>query len=243
MSIVAPTPTSVYLYYDHNDFLIYVGITSRGVKRQVEHNASKEWWQFVARQEVEHFDTRPEAAARERFLIETHTPPFNTQHNRAADQVRSAYLLFRAAHSQPMRLRDAVRAMEQKMWLDVHQQEPGKELILRTRLSDVPVSAMVSMPDGPCPRVYGFKKSVNKVIRITRAGPITLLHLGTQTQHPLLDAYAVIRFGTSAQSIHIRNVHVRLDHSDPTRCNSRCSRTKGDRPEVRWVRPDGEGRA
>ena len=35
MSIV--TPTSVYLYYDQHDILIYVGITSRGVRRNIEH--------------------------------------------------------------------------------------------------------------------------------------------------------------------------------------------------------------
>lgn len=242
MSIVTPTPTSVYLYYDHNDFLIYVGVTSRGIKRQVEHNTSKDWWQFVTRQEVEHFADRPEAMARERDLIVLHTPPFNTQHNPAASDVRSAYLLFRAAHSQPMKLRDAVRAMEQKLWLDVHRQEPGQQLVLRTQLSDVSVTAAMEMPEGPTPRVFGFKKAVSKVHKVTKAGPLALLHLGTQTQHPLLDAYATVKFD-NRQRLVLRNVHVRLDHSDPTLCASRCSAQKKTRSEVRWIRPDGEGRA
>ena len=73
--------TSVYLYYDANGVLIYVGITSRGVRRQREHEREKPWWKFTARQEIEHFPTRREALEREGFLIRAFSPPFNTQHN------------------------------------------------------------------------------------------------------------------------------------------------------------------
>lgn len=84
--------TSVYLYYDARGSLIYVGITKRGQGRQLEHNAKAEWWSFVARQEVEHYGTRDEAALREKFLIRDHRPPFNQRHNKGWEQLRAAYL-------------------------------------------------------------------------------------------------------------------------------------------------------
>ena len=86
------TPTSVYLYYDRAGLLIYVGITSRGITRNRQHNATKEWWPFVYSQTVEHYATRAEAAQRERSLIVRNEPPFNIQHNRRAASVKALYL-------------------------------------------------------------------------------------------------------------------------------------------------------
>lgn len=83
--------TSVYLYFDASDILIYVGITSRGIKRQREHERDKPWWGFTRRQEIEHFDNKEDAIERERSLIATYSPPFNTQHNTDSSQ-RDAYL-------------------------------------------------------------------------------------------------------------------------------------------------------
>lgn len=84
--------TSVYLYYDRADVLIYVGITKRGMARNVEHNLRRPWWQHVARQEVEHFSTRGAAHRREIELIEAFSPPFNVQHNRQHHEMLAAYL-------------------------------------------------------------------------------------------------------------------------------------------------------
>lgn len=92
MSILAPSPTSVYLYRDADETLIYVGVTSRGIKRNREHDRTKEWWPFVATQEVEHHADRRSALARERELIETFAPPFNTTHNPLAAVARDTYL-------------------------------------------------------------------------------------------------------------------------------------------------------
>jgi len=92
-----PTPdveagaTSVYIYRDALHRIIYIGITSRGVSRQVEHNRDKSWWPYVARQDIEHYPSRDEALARERFLISTFRPPFNSQHNPEAEHARAAY--------------------------------------------------------------------------------------------------------------------------------------------------------
>jgi predicted GIY-YIG superfamily endonuclease len=88
--------TSVYRYYDHNDLLLYVGITRRGIARNVEHNDSKAWWQYVTRQEVEHFPTRRAAIQAEKRLIQTYRPPFNTQHNPTHREDRAAYEAFAA---------------------------------------------------------------------------------------------------------------------------------------------------
>jgi predicted GIY-YIG superfamily endonuclease len=96
MNSISPTmasdATSIYLYFDKGGILLYVGITSRGISRNVEHNRSKDWWQYVARQEVVHLPTREQALSSERELILLHRPPFNTQHNPDHKVMRSAYL-------------------------------------------------------------------------------------------------------------------------------------------------------
>lgn len=93
------TATSVYRYYDENGVLLYVGITSRGIARNSEHNTSKDWWKYVTAQEVEHYTTRRGAMARERELITSRRPPFNKQHNPDAGPLREAYLKMRAMKS------------------------------------------------------------------------------------------------------------------------------------------------
>lgn len=222
MDIVAPT--SVYLYYDRNDILIYVGITSRGIKRNFEHNTTKDWWPFVARQEVEHFDTRQEAAAREKSLISAHCPPFNIQHNPAHAQIRTAYLLFAAAQSQPAKWREAARAMQMRLDLDVHEFGDYAHIVLRTRVDDASVVAVLEpakYPPTSRPRVLGYKK-VRGVTAVEKRGPLALIHLSATRSHPLLDAFANVQYGPKQQTLVIRNVHIRLDHSDTSLCNKTC---------------------
>ena len=133
-------PTSVYRYYDDRDVLIYVGITKRGTVRNFEHNKRADWWPYVARQEVDHFPTRTEAADRERGLIRLHCPPFNRQHNPHAAEIRAAYLAWRSGPvEEPAAL---ARWLDRKLPLlpiDQH----GSQLLLRTRLEHSSVARLI----------------------------------------------------------------------------------------------------
>ena len=92
-SSVDKTPTSLYKYFDHDDVLLYVGITSRGVARNTEHNKSKSWWQYVVRQTVEHHRNRKSAEEREAALIKKFAPPFNKRGNFDYKEANAAYLM------------------------------------------------------------------------------------------------------------------------------------------------------
>lgn len=84
--------TSVYQYFDARGVILYAGITAQGPGRQNQHNKTAEWWDFVASQAVEHYDTREVAQARETMLIRQHRPPFNRQQNPDHPKLRGAYL-------------------------------------------------------------------------------------------------------------------------------------------------------
>lgn len=89
---VESDPTSVYKYFDARRILIYVGITGVGIARNRQHNESKEWWQHVVSQEIEHFNSRELAHEREVQLIDKYRPPFNKQHNKDHAAARRFYL-------------------------------------------------------------------------------------------------------------------------------------------------------
>jgi hypothetical protein len=74
---VAVGPFLVYRLLDRYGRLLYVGLTERGPMRLVEHAHRKAWWPFVVRVTFERFGSRAEAAARERFTIQTENPVYN----------------------------------------------------------------------------------------------------------------------------------------------------------------------
>lgn len=90
-------PTSVYRYFDSSGVLIYVGITGTATARNRQHNDDKEWWPWVAKQEIEHFPSRSEALGREKTLISQFRPPFNKVHNQHSAAIRTAYVAARQA--------------------------------------------------------------------------------------------------------------------------------------------------
>ena len=74
-------PTTVYKFYGEDDELLYIGITGTGLRRIGQHRRNAEFWSKSTRIELEHFDTRTDALDRERELIRSLKPPFNTIHN------------------------------------------------------------------------------------------------------------------------------------------------------------------
>lgn len=120
--MTALSPTSVYRYYDRDGLLIYVGITSRGARRNYEHNTSKDWWPYVARQEVDHYETRALALRHERSLIIRHRPPFNRQHNPDADATRAVYVAY--ADATEADALGAWRAAKKRMTFKMHEVHP-----------------------------------------------------------------------------------------------------------------------
>lgn len=73
----------VYLCFDRRRRLLYVGVTSDGMQRfRQGHGKRAAWWRDVVSIEVEHFDTRDAALARERDLIRSAFPEHNVVHAR-----------------------------------------------------------------------------------------------------------------------------------------------------------------
>lgn len=72
--------TTLYRFYDAEDLLLYVGITSVGPSRWSEHEANREWWARVVRVAVEQYPDRASAMAAERTAILAEQPMYNTVH-------------------------------------------------------------------------------------------------------------------------------------------------------------------
>lgn len=70
-------PTDVYLLYDEDGALLYVGISLTVAQRMGQHRGSKSWWSDVRRIEVDHFPNRAEALEAEAELIDEWRPPHN----------------------------------------------------------------------------------------------------------------------------------------------------------------------
>ncbi len=75
---------SLYRFYDAQDVLLYVGVTSVGPSRWIDHEDHRAWWIQVVRTTVQHFPSREEAFAAERAAIQSERPT----HNRTYHPVR-----------------------------------------------------------------------------------------------------------------------------------------------------------
>lgn len=112
-------PASLYQYFDRNGLLLYVGITSRGISRNREHNADKSWWKYVARQEVAHFPDRASAISAEKALIVQRRPPFNKQHNLEHESLVQAYEAFAKAQAEARSAGNIMQEMKGRLPLKV----------------------------------------------------------------------------------------------------------------------------
>lgn len=182
------TPTSVYLYYDAYDVLVYVGITSRGIGRNHEHNRSKSWWKHVARQEVEHFPDRDTAHAREVALIERYTPPFNTQHNQEHAAMRAAYesVTQRAIGSDPLEL---ARSLGKSIPLTIL--ERGQNLhILRTHAEHSIIATRMHLREAKQAKVIAGEERIGHIRKVETRGPFALIHVTIRTGYEAFSASA-----------------------------------------------------
>jgi excinuclease UvrABC nuclease subunit len=68
----------VYVAYDLQGRVVYVGLSDNVLGRLGEHSRYKGWWRGVAKVEFWEFDNRAEAARYEQAMIATHQPPGNT---------------------------------------------------------------------------------------------------------------------------------------------------------------------
>lgn len=71
----------LYRFYDRNNRLLYVGITSDTRVRFRQHAESKKWWPDVAVREITHYPTRPDLAAAEIVAIKRERPLYNIAHS------------------------------------------------------------------------------------------------------------------------------------------------------------------
>lgn len=168
-------PTSVYRYYDQYDILIYVGVTSRGVARNREHNLDKDWWPFVARQEVDHLATRELALRHEAELIQQFRPPFNTRHNPEAATMRAAYLDFAKSVPHVANPVDLLRLMNGRLSLDVVESDGQCRYTLRTRLVDAEVARRLRHV--PSVKVNRGGPRIGHVEKLTVRGPFALIQV------------------------------------------------------------------
>lgn len=79
---------AVYRLYDSDENLLYVG-QSNWPERRIYKHSTKTWGKDIARSEMDWYESRDEALAAERRLLESHRPLHNVQHARYAEHVRS----------------------------------------------------------------------------------------------------------------------------------------------------------
>lgn len=171
--------TSVYKYYDQIGILIYVGITNQESARNKQHNASKHWWHFVARQDVSHHESREGALAEERRLIQKHLPPFNVQHNAHHVDIKSAYLKMVQSVDLSTSLFDAGMALKNKLPVVVWSRDGNKLMLISladnavvaTRLRHIPGAKVVGMGEDYHGNVVGT------VANCYQAGPFAVIEL------------------------------------------------------------------
>lgn len=75
----AVAPTGVYRFYDADEQLLYVGVSSNLRTRWKEHEDNRPWWGDIARHDVTWFATRAKALAEESRAICEDSPRYNSQ--------------------------------------------------------------------------------------------------------------------------------------------------------------------
>ena len=174
--MIDPTAeTSVYLYYDNTDVLIYVGITQRGSTRNSEHNKLRSWWQYVARQEIEHHPTRTDALLREAGLIRRFRPPFNVQHNTYYREMRHAYELYASGNAIAQDPKALLKSLSGKIPLHFFGEDDHNGHIFRTEAAHVSIGFRLQEFNG-AKLINGSGTKIGRVTEICQCGPFVLIH-------------------------------------------------------------------
>lgn len=72
--------TALYRHFDAAGELLYVGISLCAIGRLAQHRMDKQWYQDIARVEVEWLPDRDTALAAEKLAIQTERPRYNVVH-------------------------------------------------------------------------------------------------------------------------------------------------------------------
>jgi predicted GIY-YIG superfamily endonuclease len=88
--MTTPERTSLYRLFDHDDQLLYVGITCNPDDRWRRHAGDKAWWPTVVRKALEWHVDRETALLAECHAITTEHPRWNIAQPNPADPLRSA---------------------------------------------------------------------------------------------------------------------------------------------------------
>lgn len=86
LSTSVPHPTTLYRLFGSEGELLYVGITSLGMKRLKQHAKVQPWWTEVAGAIFKHYGDRESALEDEAHLIRTLRPKYNIQHHPPPNQ-------------------------------------------------------------------------------------------------------------------------------------------------------------
>lgn len=206
-------PNSVYKYYDVHNILIYVGITRNGILRNRQHNSDKPWWLCVARQEVEHFDSREAAHIREVELIRLYRPPFNIQHNFDHADIRAAYVALGQEGKLGLSLKAAVKTGFKRSLPLVVLTRDAHHIVFTTNLADAPITACLKHVAGvrvvsQVGQVYG------KVGKIKIDHPFARISATCKVPHTvdIVGAEARIKYMSikQPQEIHLSSIRVVL---------------------------------
>lgn len=89
---------ALYRFFDADDVLLYVGLTTNPPERLKKHRGEKPWWPEIAQMHVEYHPTVAALKEAERNVIATEKPRYNVQHNRGNGPQKHD-----GNHSEPMR--------------------------------------------------------------------------------------------------------------------------------------------
>jgi len=73
---------ALYRFFDAEDVLLYIGLTTNPPARLKKHRDEKPWWQEIRQMHVEYHPTISALQAAEREAITNEKPKYNVQHNR-----------------------------------------------------------------------------------------------------------------------------------------------------------------